>query len=632
MWSTDDLGVSHLQASSMQTTQNIDNVSTAMRTSCDRVEKIESILAGGRDVLDRRICQPCLSEIDRKSESTYKLAMMRRKQYQYFVSNDSVSGKSHHTGRSISVDKYLQTVNYEQLLTAVYDLEQEVRILNAKEEELSKKYRNETGTSAVLYSERIALEKTIGGQQLREDQAKDSLISSLQLLDSSSREINFLRQASSSSATLAVPVLFDRVCLHPSNCGVLNGHRLAYRADTQLGLNWTEVSFSWASVAKLLCCVRNRHGLPKCVDFSVLSSPGLRKAYLAGHSAVLSSSSSSSLPVGIGLGDATGGYALRILPLQDRALLLLELDHPSAKTAAHAVLHAPKPHISIKPAYADARGASFTSSVPRGPAAAATGAARSEQWTLHLEGGMWENLPSRAAAVALAEYRCAVLLLCSAVVVTLLEVRTLHLSSVPESSTAGPSLDRSKTGVAEWWAPLQELLQGRMRDLACALLVLEGELELHRSIADDVFSTGASTMQSGFFGGSVMGASTASASPRPHTSIFAFPSVSSFSGSPPLPPAATAGTATGNAAVASSGSAATSAPHGCGTPQDEWARRLRVLTDLRASHQAQEGRGGNQRLDVLSCLLALAGLHPPGIEALMESVVADLLKTIQQNS
>lgn len=457
-----------------------------LRKSCGRVERIDQVLCGFRQLTMGTVCQPCLSEIAWKAKKATNFAQQCRDRYQQLVREN----KSSKVGANIT-QGMKEKMNDKQWLTgAVTSLEREFRDLCSEEAFIDLGLASASERHTKLLIEQGQLEGQIHEKDVFKETAESEINNLLRLIDASAREINLWRYTSSARCPLFdLRPLFDPVRVEQRHYGVVNGHRLAYSPLAQCNLNWGEVNYSWSNVLKLLRCVRHFHSMPQCVDFSWLDYDAVRLACLGEHN------SRDDAPV--------GRYVVRLQPLRDRALLLVEYEgehYPpvgkgnrvsdqygnSSITRSASVHQSSSLQQSQQPALKTAAAESSRAPLTQG------------RWTLHLEGGIHTTTAISAQAEALSEYDEAVLVMCGACVVTLMEVLLRKADDQPalSPSIAGAGAKQSTKGSAAGsgqgrWSLLEDNFAGSMQDLALALVVLRGDLHLVRHVGDSLGVRGA---------------------------------------------------------------------------------------------------------------------------------------------
>jgi hypothetical protein len=608
-----------------------------LRKSCARVEKIEGLLDGERSLLDRPQCKPCAAEIVWKVTKRLRYVNSCSTKYEDALHATTVQLEVPQQSRSVNV--YLASADIDQLQAATFDMETEISKMQEDEAVLS-------STLTALRREEASL--TMDAAQLEgESQATAYAAAShdrersilLRLLDASAREINYLRRTNTVAAARSgsAPPLFrlqpafDQICIEPGSYGLINGQRLAYRALGRCNLNWTELNFAWAILTAWLRCARNSAGLPQCVDFSVLGGSQMQQHFLGTELGCLPAVREQSY----------NRYAVRLRPLRDRALLLVERQHTEAdmstaqdrptgycesprrlmnssaraNSAAGALPPRPTP-TSPRDShrYVRASGDGPEPGVgPRGNDALPAGLpCGKEEWTLHLEGGV----QSQAAEV---EYKEAVQVVCAAACATVLEAHfsAHHCNAPPVAREA--AIDGKVEGIAErgevdptgvegWWLRLEQLLAGRMQHVALALLLLGDQLVLSP--------------------GPLQSSANKVADPRrsSHTGTAAANSPGKSGASQLVSSQQLASPPTGILGFFGAASSSVLSPR---TNQDKdkvfdsWDGRLRALVQLRSRGEA---------VSLLSCLEVCAGPQSQSVPELMDGLVLDLLATLRRQS
>jgi hypothetical protein len=430
-------------------------------------------------------------------------------------------------------------------------------------------------------------------------------------IDASAREIFYLRNqaACSRSPTFCLSPLFDAVHVEHDSFGVINGHRLSFVPISHYHLNWGEINYSWASLVKLLRCVRYQHGLPQAVDFALLGGPAAQGRFLGAAAGAAQTAQDTRFAV---------KHALRLQPLKDRVVLLLEREVTGAGNgASQHRAHSPAPGGPQSPA-----AHSPTKSV-RIHADSSAAAPYTEVVALHLEGGVqaqagasvlpaghlspspsWSSSSLYGTATAGAmpgagvphphvEYRDAALVVCAAVVVTLLEVHALDTATtnllspsrvavapgaLADQRAGGTAVDAAAFFQVAWWEPLDRLLVGSAQDLALVLLTFSACLEFRTHTA------------------------AAPTSPRPVPV-------------PPSPPLQRS-------------SMSLRSPHE--KPDytaEKWAQRLRAVTAQRDAWR-RDGR----RATAVSLLVAIVGNGSEAADGVVGRLIIDVLRTLERNS
>lgn len=634
-------------------------VHNSMAASCERIERIDQLISGAGSLTSCNMCHLCAAEIARKVDSTFREVEGIRKTYQAALatsqSGTNTTEFTQKSAKALNIDKYLQTSDSEQIAAAIYDLEQDIALLEREERCLLTESRNRQN-EARLQSANIAhLQTQIGDLEYEHSKVMERLPRVLQLLDTSAREINYLRHCFDRNNGTLIPAtpLFDVAVEPSSRYGYMNGRRLAYKALSAQNLNWSEINCSWAVVGSFLQCTRSYHDLTECLDFSTAHCRDL-----AAHFGLAPP----------GTGTESECYSMKLRPLKDRVLLLLQvepvvvadctlLNSPNARQADSLnASSSSRSSISTVDTVNTPRNTTTAASLaevatpfpthinatnsPHGKVAITSPNARNNsnravpqvrQRTVHLEGGVQDahtsggtrtpsskNTPSFGTIIsnAEAEYRNAVLLLACAAVVTLLEVTKVkapHTSPRASSGTSGAGGSDFSASGSEVNSKMEKMFVGHMLDLACVLLTCEGVcLEVPASVGN----TAASATSGGSAGANVHGsvseksaASAGSRSPLPPGSPSSRPH------SVPVPVAR---------------SMLRSVVRRSDAKQAETTHAAGVKMEKLHSYVTFCDIGGSEgcSLDVLSCSLVSAGLASSDAETLMETLVVDLLRTL----
>jgi len=384
---------------------NSDSQGKALRLTSDRVERIEQVIIGARHHLHGPLCQPCLLELVNKTKKSVTCVEKEIDQYERASTEPSCFVGSL---QSRSIDTYLKGATMEQLLTAVYDMEQEV-LFARKEESLSlENFSNIYARSNVLSAEISEMEKLRADHKFHADANATHSINIARLLDSSARELNYMKNSESNqySHIFQVIGLFDTPQIEYGEYGVINGHRLCYRAIPQLNLNWAEINSSWANLEKLVRCVRNKYDLPQCIDLSILSGKHAQNIFLGID---VSRKVGNEISPGIyhhveDTPPAPSRYVLRLRPLRDRAIVLVE-EAPNS----FSITSGPD-GISDKPGNRTAR-----AEINGEEGGGVDVKCAEKQRVLYVEGGV-------EAMCAQEGYQMSVLIICVVAVTTLMEV------------------------------------------------------------------------------------------------------------------------------------------------------------------------------------------------------------------
>lgn len=348
MWHAESLSASYFQGSYYPKAKNVTGAVSSsvlgtrysLRASCERVERINKLIDGTESLQNCDMCHLCAAEISRKIDRSFREVDAIRKSYQQALTKEHSPeikpGNVSTNAKASNVDNYLTSADNEQLLAAIYDLEHDISLLESEEQELQneKKLREHSARQRHLAALR-AREKLLD-LEYEQDKINEQIPRVLQLLETSAGEITHLRQSFSAGKRgfVLIPLtpLYD-IALDPSNqCGFINGRRLAYRALSARHLNWSEINSSWAVLCSLLRGVRNFHELTECLDFS---SAHCRD--LATHCGVASTEDSVENGRSVA-GDDCISYSLRLRPLKDRVLLLLQAEK---STPFQSILNVP---------------------------------------------------------------------------------------------------------------------------------------------------------------------------------------------------------------------------------------------------------------------------------------------------
>lgn len=611
-------------------------VDETLRKSCARVEKIEQLLDGAHGVLHDALCKPCAVEVSWKAGKRLQYVQTCTKRYEATLSERDAQLEV--SPRARSVNKYLATASKDQLMSSIADLESEVGRLREEERQLIEKLGEISLQARQLTVDAGECEQKLCELSYTTETCNRQQSSLLRMLDSSAREINFLRRSACAglrggTGLFSLPPLFDQIAVVAyGGHGILNGQRLAYRAIGRCNLNWAEINMAWAVLVTWLRCVRNAVGLPQCVDFSVCGGAHMQRLFLGADV------SSSCLQLDSSM---RSELTVRLRPLRDRALLQVErrrrLDPATGITAMRrdgvigspavsprrAAVKSPRAGTGTGPgsgalpprprAFSPReRDRPFFNGSPRGAEHVTAGAKERdtepqlsgavEEWNLHLDGGV----QSQASSGSHHEYRDAVLLICAAACVTVLEADCLSQFSTTTWAGVGSPTHSQE---APQWQRLERLLEGTMQHLALALLLLGDRLLLCSNPQPDGTATekGAGTGSSGV---------TASvSSPSRHAAP---------------PTITTTGGFLGFLAATSSGllSPRSTQVDSCSAGPDAdlatWEGRCAVLRRLPGT--AEEGPS------LLACLLASTGTSEQQTEELLDGLVLDMLTTLRRHS
>jgi hypothetical protein len=504
------------------------------------------------------------------------------------------------------VNAFLRSVSAGQLSSVICDLEREIASLEVEERRYSESQNVEDMLAEAARMPELKMQEAELNFQLAAQRLRNESL--MRRIDASAREINYLANhaASPGAPAFCLSPLFDAVHVEHESYGVINNHRLSFGPISHYHLNWGEINYSWANLVKLLRCARCKHGLPQAVDFSVLGGPAAQGRYLG-------AAAGNTRAAVVVTGNAVK-YALRLQPLKDRAVLLLEREATGPGGASQQTMNSALAGPQSPAARSPAKSVRIN--------AEPTAASCAEDITLHLEGGVQTqagagvSVHSPAAASpsprphsstglsgagtgamaaagtvdAHVEYRDAVLVVCAAVLVTLLEVHSLDAATKPDprerTAVPAPSTPTGKRGSEaavgaakasqDWWEALESLLVGSAQDLALILLIFSDCLELRTC------------------------GSVAPASPRlqvPHSPLLRS-SVSVRSPREKVDSAA-----------------------------ERWAQRLRDV-------MAQKGqcRSDGNCASAISLLMTITGNSSEGVDGVVSRLVVDVLRTLARNS
>lgn len=271
---------------------------------------------------DMIVCSVCSDQLIRMIEKTYKSSQEQARSYSVTIHEYQTEHPDYLTtikindshGRHIKNDA-LATLSSQQSDECEIDLLRHIQDI----EEQRSKTMSEMEAELVLFA-------SVEAETLSLDAEIDS---ALNHSDRASREINYLNSEHGSICVLfdlsitsrplsssGTPVSGSELELDMNNTEivvVINGMRLMYLPSTSDNLNWAEINRAWSCLSLLVCCLRNRRGLP---EKTVLLIEGGSIA---------------------GTGEsARTCITLQLRPLRRRTVILLSLDHFQHQSQEHS--------------------------------------------------------------------------------------------------------------------------------------------------------------------------------------------------------------------------------------------------------------------------------------------------------
>lgn len=320
---SNDLGFSYFQDSTVNLNKvnGRSNVRSAVRMSCERLEKIEQLLDSNiQTIVSSGVCNTCVGELFRKSERRCAEVILTARAYR-----DLLRAKQNPPTAPSVISLPKVTLNQNKSLKEIDTLKKDILSLKNEEnfllKQLSEKQKicgSQASRLEKAKNESISLDFTSKG--LEEDLNK--LLNSI---DSVTREINGSRkyedknlELSSSSRDQVNHInhtrinyllpLFDDIQFMENGITCINKKRLFFHDVPTVNLNWTEINGAWCNLAIMIQCLRNNEKLADEVDLFKLNQIFVR-------------------PYSSPSGKTQGSLIIRIRPLVVRALLLVRIEN-----------------------------------------------------------------------------------------------------------------------------------------------------------------------------------------------------------------------------------------------------------------------------------------------------------------